>query len=134
MDDLRGAEEQAEAPREPIGADELGHEAEDKSPRREGQDDDEGGGLPGCMLAEDTDEHRELFGPDGDCVRFFRNPKEAAERAALLVANPAERARLAAALRARVAIPQNTYGARLVTMLETASALRARTAQVRAEA
>lgn len=88
----------------------------------------------GCMLAEDTSEHRELFGPDGDSVMFFRNPKDAAERAALLVAAPSERKRLAAALRARVVGPQNTYGARLVTMLETASVLRASTADVRAGA
>ena len=26
------------------------------------------------MLAEDTAEHRELFGPDGEAVVYFRNP------------------------------------------------------------
>jgi spore maturation protein CgeB len=88
----------------------------------------------GCMLAEDTDEHRELFGADGDCVMFFRNAKDAAERAAFLIASPTERARLAAALRARVACSRNTYGARLVTMLETARTLRAPAAEVRAAA
>ena len=78
----------------------------------------------GCMLAEDTAEHREIFGEDGEAVLYFRNAREAAERASLMLANPAERARLAAAVRTRVAGPKNTYRARLVTMLEAASALR----------
>jgi hypothetical protein len=82
----------------------------------------------GCMLAEDTDEHREIFGPDGESVLYFRNAREAAEYASLLLAKPAERARLSTALRARVGVPKNTYRARLLTMLEAASALRARAA------
>ena len=35
----------------------------------------------GCMLAEDTDEHREIFGPEGEAVVYFRDAKEAAQRA-----------------------------------------------------
>src|SRR4029079_5700281 len=78
----------------------------------------------GCMLAEDTAEHREIFGEDGEAVLYFRNAREAGERASLMLPNSAERARLAAAVRTRVAGPKNTYRARLVTMLEAASALR----------
>jgi len=73
----------------------------------------------GCMLAEDTEEHREIFGGDGEAVVYFRTPAEAAERSLYLLANPAERNRLSAAVRTRVGTPKNTYRARLLAMLET---------------
>jgi spore maturation protein CgeB len=75
----------------------------------------------GCMLAEDTKEHRELFGPDGEAVVYFRTPAEACERSLWLLANPAERRRLSAAVRSRVGTAKNTYRARLLTMLQTLS-------------
>ena len=50
----------------------------------------------GCMLAQDTDEHREIFGPEGEAVVYFRDAKEAAERARALLCNSSERKRLAA--------------------------------------
>jgi spore maturation protein CgeB len=74
----------------------------------------------GCMLAEDTDEHRELFGPDGEAVVYFSTPGEAAERARLLLADPAERARLSAAVRARISHGAHTYRDRLISILEAA--------------
>ncbi len=37
------------------------------------------------MLAEDTEEHREIFGPDGEAVLYFRTPREAGERALWLL-------------------------------------------------
>ena len=37
--------------------------------------------LGGCMLAEDTAEHRQIFGPDGQAVVYFRTPEDAAARA-----------------------------------------------------
>ena len=76
----------------------------------------------GCMLAEDTDEHREIFGPDGEAVIYFRTAAEAVERSLWLLSNPAERGRLAGAVRARVGIAKNTYRARLLTMLDRAGA------------
>ena len=76
----------------------------------------------GCMLAEDTDEHREIFGPDGEAVIYFRTPAEAAERSMWLLSRPAERIRLTTAIRARVGIAKNTYRARLLTMLDRAGA------------
>ena len=75
----------------------------------------------GCMLAEDTVEHREIFGPDGDAVVYFRNPREAAERAKLLLANASERLRLARCLHRRIADGRNTYTHRLATMLTIAA-------------
>jgi spore maturation protein CgeB len=74
----------------------------------------------GCMLAEDTGEHREIFGPDGEAVLYFRNAREAAERALWLLSMPDERARLAAAISARAGCPNNSYRARLISMLQAA--------------
>jgi hypothetical protein len=73
--------------------------------------------LGGCMLAEDTAEHREIFGLDGEAVVYFRTPREAADRACALLAEPAERARLSEAVRARISGGAHTYRDRLVSML-----------------
>jgi spore maturation protein CgeB len=78
----------------------------------------------GCMLAEDTDEHREIFGPEGETVLYFRNAGEASTKAAWLLSNAEERFRMAQAVRKRAGGAENTYRARLATMLETANALR----------
>ena len=82
------------------------------------------GALGGCMLAEDTAEHREIFGPDADAVVYFRTPGEAAERARSLLADPAERARLSEAVRARILCGAHTYRDRLTTILEVAARIR----------
>ncbi len=73
--------------------------------------------MGGCMLAEDTEEHREIFGEDGECVVYFRSPDEAAARAEELLCEPATRARIAAALRSRIVNGQHTYRRRLTSML-----------------
>jgi spore maturation protein CgeB len=78
----------------------------------------------GCMLAEDTAEHRELFGPDGEAVVYFRTAREAAERARSLLADPAERSRLSAVVRARISTGAHTYSDRLVSILEAATRIR----------
>jgi hypothetical protein len=80
--------------------------------------------LGGCMLAEDTAEHREIFGTDGEAVVYFRTPREAAERARLLLADSAERARLSATVRARISSGAHTYRDRLVSILETVTRTR----------
>ena len=80
--------------------------------------------LGGCMLAEDTAEHREIFGEDGEAVVYFRTPKEAGERAKALLADPAERARLSAAVQARISHGAHTYRERLMSILETATRIR----------
>jgi spore maturation protein CgeB len=77
--------------------------------------------IGGCMLAEDTEEHRQIFGADGECVRYFRTPAEAAERARALLGDAPERRRLACAVRARVVDGGHTYRDRLTTMLRTAA-------------
>ena len=52
------------------------------------------GAIGGCMIAEDTPGHRAIFGPDGETVRYFRTPEEAAAWSNLLIADPVERDRL----------------------------------------
>src|SRR5262249_53493098 len=77
-------------------------------------------GLGGCMLAEDTTEHREIFGSDGEAIVYFCNPREAAERAQALLRDPAARARLSAAVQERISRGAHTYQDRLLSMLRLA--------------
>jgi spore maturation protein CgeB len=80
--------------------------------------------LGGCMIAEDTAEHREIFGPDGEAVLYFRTPREATERTCWLLAYPAERARLSVAVQARISRGAHTYRDRLVSIVDAAARLR----------
>jgi spore maturation protein CgeB len=71
-----------------------------------------------CMLTEDTKEHREIFGPDGQHVVYFHSCQELVDRLRWLLGHPDERARLAAAARRLITIEgKNTYRDRLETML-----------------
>jgi hypothetical protein len=70
-----------------------------------------------CMLVEDTEEHREIFGPDGAAVVYFRSIQEMVERARALVRDDSERRRLAEAAQRVVGQGRHTYGDRLLTML-----------------
>jgi spore maturation protein CgeB len=76
--------------------------------------------IGGCMLTEDTMEHREIFGPDGECVRYFNNADQAAERAHALIADAPERNRLAQAVHQRIVSGGNSYRDRLRTMIASA--------------
>ena len=80
--------------------------------------------LGGCMLVEDTAEHRQIFGPDGEAVVYFRNAQEAGTRTKSLLGDAAERARLSSAVFARISAAQNTYLDRLLAMLEAAAGVR----------
>ena len=77
--------------------------------------------LGGVMLAEDTAEHRQIFGPDGQAVVYFRTPEDAVVRAGALLADEAERARLSTAARRCVLAGAHTYLDRLNAMLAAAS-------------
>ena len=81
-------------------------------------------GIGGCMLAEDTAEHREIFGPDREVVVYFQTATEAAERAHSLLTDAAERARLSGAGRAWISRGAHTYRDRLLSILRTASRIR----------
>ncbi len=72
----------------------------------------------GCLLVEETDEHREIFGRDGECVVYFSNVPQLIERAKSLRSNPKERSRLAAAVYEHIVIRgRHTYGHRLNAIL-----------------
>jgi spore maturation protein CgeB len=77
----------------------------------------EAGAIGGCILAEDTSDHRELFGPENQAVRYFMTVVEMVQQVKLLLADPELRCRLALQLRKRMAAGRHTYADRLATML-----------------
>jgi hypothetical protein len=76
------------------------------------------GAIGVCVLAEDTDEHREIFGADGESVVYFHTIPQMHDRLRHLLENPDERKRLATAVHDRIVGGANTYGDRLAQMLE----------------
>jgi len=73
--------------------------------------------IGGCMLVEDTEEHRVIFGPNDVCVRYFRGPEEAAREVFRLIGDEASRRRLKLAVREHIVVGKHTYFDRLQTML-----------------
>jgi spore maturation protein CgeB len=73
--------------------------------------------MGGCMLVEDTAEHRTIFGENDDAVVYFRSVSEGVSGARALVADPARRNRLATKAHALVASGHHTYTDRLRTMV-----------------
>jgi spore maturation protein CgeB len=81
--------------------------------------------IPACggfMIAEDTVEHREIFGPEGKCVLYFSSPRDAAEQARRALADPAARSLMARAAHHRIVSQGHTYRDRLRHMLEVTTA------------
>jgi len=76
--------------------------------------------MAACMLAEDTDEHRAMFGDDNRAVVYFRTAADAIDAAKALLADAPRRRRLAEAGRAVITAGQHTYCDRLLAMLEAA--------------
>jgi spore maturation protein CgeB len=81
----------------------------------------EAAAIGACMLVEDTPEHRELFGQDGEAVVYFRTIEQMLDRLRRLLTQPDERRRLAAAVRQRIVAGGHTYSDRLQTMLQEAT-------------
>jgi len=79
----------------------------------------EAAAIGGCILAEDTADHRELFGPNDYAVRYFKNIPEMVQQAQCLIADPDARQRLSFQLRDTFERRKHTYANRLATMLET---------------
>jgi spore maturation protein CgeB len=73
-----------------------------------------------CILAEYTDEHREILGEDADAVMYFRSRGEMVDRLRWLLAHDEERGRLGSAVLERITSGGNTYKDRLHTMLAVA--------------
>ena len=74
--------------------------------------------MGGCVLAEDTGEHREIFGPEGESALYFRTVDEAVGKIRVLIRAPEQRRRLAVNCFARIAQGKNSYRDRLAAMLE----------------
>lgn len=70
-----------------------------------------------CMLVEDTEEHREIFGAEDVCVGYYTTPVDLVTRARALCHDVPRRERLAAAVHAKICDGTNTYAARLSTMV-----------------
>jgi hypothetical protein len=70
-----------------------------------------------CVLAEDTEEHREILGPDGTSAVYFRSPEEMVGKTRELLTDEGLRGRMALAVRQRILATGNTYRDRLVAML-----------------
>lgn len=70
-----------------------------------------------CMLVEDTEEHRELFGADGETVVYFQDAESMVDAARRLLTDEPLRARLASAVKARILSGGHTYADRLAAML-----------------
>lgn len=70
-----------------------------------------------CMLMENTDEHREIFGEEGKSVVYFQTIDEMIKKLRWLSAHDDERQRLAGAAHDIIVKGDNTYRDRLMTIL-----------------
>lgn len=73
--------------------------------------------MGGCMLTEDTPEHRVLLGDDGVATVYFSGVDDLVSKACWLLRRPEERWRLARTAHTSVTTGANTYADRLQTML-----------------
>lgn len=80
----------------------------------------EAAAIGGCILAEDTPDHRGLFGPDNLAVRYFTTVNDLVSSVKELVGDQARREEMALRLADRVAARSDRYADRLMTMLEIA--------------
>ena len=71
-----------------------------------------------CMLTEDTEEHRDIFGKEGSAVLYFKNIYEMVNKTKFLLNNEQERRRLAKAAQDLINNGKHTYQYRLACMLD----------------
>lgn len=70
-----------------------------------------------CTVVEDTEEHRVIFGDEGEQVLYFRNPEEMASKVKILLADELLRGRLRDLAHRAITQMPNTYADRLNSML-----------------
>jgi spore maturation protein CgeB len=70
-----------------------------------------------CMLVEDTEDHREVFGEEGKTVVYFNNIDRMIKKARWLRESDDERQRLAGSLHKLITSGKLTYRDRLTRML-----------------
>ncbi len=75
------------------------------------------GGAGACILAEDTGEHRALYGDHGKAVYYFSSDADALAKVRALLADRGERERLRRATRVLFNELEHSYAARLRTLL-----------------
>lgn len=80
----------------------------------------EAGATGACMLVEDTQEHREIFGADGERVAYFQDNGSMLRQIFRLLNDQRERQRLQLAVREHIRSGANTYRDRLLYMLARA--------------
>lgn len=74
--------------------------------------------IGGSLLVEDTDDHREMFGKDGDCVGYFDTMKSLQHKVRELLNCPGESSRRAEAVHHRICVAgHNRYADRLHCIL-----------------
>ena len=73
--------------------------------------------MRGCMLAEDSDEHREIFGEEGTAAYYFSNLSEMIEKTRLLMADDGLRDKLATNGFELIRTGNHTYRDRLLAMI-----------------
>jgi spore maturation protein CgeB len=77
----------------------------------------------GCMLCEDTEEHREIFGEDLEAVVYFKTIPEMVEKAKWLLKHDTERQRLAENAHLLITQGKHTYKDRLEKIISLADSL-----------
>lgn len=83
----------------------------------------EAGAIGACLAVERTAEHEQIFGADGETVRYFDSPSQAAALCRELLADAGERERLAAAVGVRIRTGGHSYRDRLGSLLAAAAGL-----------
>lgn len=74
-----------------------------------------------CCVVEDTEEHRGMFGPDGESVLYFKTPEELVRRVKEAFGSPELRDKLRKNAHRAITERPNTYVDRLKTILEEMS-------------
>lgn len=70
-----------------------------------------------CLVVEDTEDHRELFGEEGARVVYFKNSGEMTQKAKWLLDHPGEQERLKKSVYQQLIAGRHTYADRLTRIL-----------------
>jgi spore maturation protein CgeB len=80
--------------------------------------------MSACMLVEKTDEHIELFGPEGQAVLYFDSVPEMIQKTRWLLEHEVERTRLKDAAHRLIVSGRHTYRDRLAAIMQRANTAR----------
>jgi spore maturation protein CgeB len=74
--------------------------------------------MGGCLVTEDTPEHRELYGMENETVLYFKTITEMVNKTKQLILLPSEAKRLRMALHEKIINGSNRYRDRLKTLID----------------